>query len=31
MDINRSRTAIWNILSDQSKFIDANLMAGASL
>jgi hypothetical protein len=31
MDINRSRTAIWDILSDQSKFIDANLMAGASL
>ena len=30
-DINRSRAAIWDILSDQSKFIDANLMAGASL
>jgi hypothetical protein len=30
-DINRSRAAIWNILSDQRKFIDANLMAGASL
>ena len=29
-EINRSRTAIWNILSDQRKFIDANLMAGAS-
>jgi hypothetical protein len=29
-DINRSRTAIWDILSDQEKFIDANLMAGAS-
>ena len=31
MDIDRSRTAIWEILSDQRKFIDANLMAGASL
>jgi hypothetical protein len=30
-DIDRSRTAIWEILSDQRKFIDANLMAGASL
>ena len=30
-DINRSRTAIWDILADQRKFIDANLMAGASL
>jgi hypothetical protein len=30
-DINRSRTAIWDILSDQKKFIDSNLMAGASL
>lgn len=30
-DISRSRTAIWDILSDQRKFIDANLMAGASL
>jgi hypothetical protein len=30
-DINRSRTAIWDILSDQKKFVDANLMAGASL
>lgn len=30
MDINRSRTAIWNILSNQSKFIESNLM-GASL
>jgi hypothetical protein len=30
-DINRSRTAIWDILCDQKKFIDANLMAGASL
>jgi|SRR5688572_16320129 hypothetical protein len=29
-DINRSRAAIWDILSDQRKFIDANLMAGAS-
>src|SRR6185503_4147226 len=31
MDIDRSRAAIWEILSDQRKFIDANLMAGASL
>jgi hypothetical protein len=31
MDINRSRAAIWDILSDQRKFIDSNLMAGASL
>jgi hypothetical protein len=31
VDIDRSRTAIWEILSDQRKFIDANLMAGASL
>lgn len=30
-DIDRSRTAIWEILSNQRKFIDANLMAGASL
>jgi hypothetical protein len=29
-DINRSRAAIWDILSDQRKFIDSNLMAGAS-
>jgi hypothetical protein len=28
-DIDRSRAAIWEILSDQRKFIDANLMAGA--
>jgi hypothetical protein len=31
IDIDRSRAAIWDILSDQRKFIDANLMAGASL
>jgi hypothetical protein len=31
IDIDRSRTAIWEILSDQRKFVDANLMAGASL
>ena len=30
-DIDRSRAAIWDILSDQRKFINANLMAGASL
>lgn len=30
MDIDRSRAAIWNILADQRKFVDANLMAGAS-
>jgi len=30
-DINRSRAAIWDILSDQRKFTDSNLMAGASL
>jgi hypothetical protein len=30
-DINRSRAAIWDILSDQRKFIDSNLMARASL
>ena len=30
MDINRSRAAIWDVLSDQRKFVDSNLMAGAS-
>jgi hypothetical protein len=29
-DINRSRAAIWDVLSDQRKFVDSNLMAGAS-
>lgn len=29
-DIVRSRTAIWDILSNPKKFSDANLMAGAN-
>jgi hypothetical protein len=29
-DIDRSRSAIWDILADPRKFIQANLMAGAS-
>jgi len=29
MDINRSRAAIWDVLSDQRKFVDSDLMAGA--
>jgi hypothetical protein len=28
-DIDRSRAAIWEILADQKKFIESNLMAGA--
>jgi len=28
-EIDRSRAAIWDILSDQSKFIASNLMSGA--
>jgi hypothetical protein len=28
-DINQSRAAIWDILADPQKFIEANLMAGA--
>jgi hypothetical protein len=30
-DIDRSRAAIWDILADPRKFIESNLMAGASL
>jgi hypothetical protein len=29
-DIDRSRAAIWDILADPRKFIESNLMAGAS-
>jgi hypothetical protein len=28
-DIDRSRSAIWEILADPRKFIESNLMAGA--
>jgi hypothetical protein len=28
-DIDRSRTAIWDILADRNKFVASNLMAGA--
>jgi hypothetical protein len=28
-DIDRSRTAIWDILADRMKFVESNLMAGA--
>ena len=28
-DIDRSRSAIWEILADPKKFIESNLMAGA--
>lgn len=28
-EIDRSRTAIWDILADQRKFIESNLMSGA--
>jgi hypothetical protein len=30
-EIDRSRAAIWDILADPRKFIESNLMAGASL
>ncbi len=29
-DIDRSRSAIWDILADPRKFIESNLMAGAT-
>ena len=29
-DIDRSRAAIWDVLSDQRKFTESHLMAGAS-
>jgi hypothetical protein len=28
-EIDRSRAAIWDILADQRKFIESNLMSGA--
>ncbi len=28
-DIDRSRTAIWDVLADPKKFVESNLMAGA--
>jgi hypothetical protein len=28
-DIDRSRSAIWEILADPKKFVESNLMAGA--